>query len=404
MGGALYNYGSATMTGSTFAFNSSSNFGGGALYNDAGGTLTLINSTVSSNSTYGDGGGIYNNAGGTLNLYASTTTNNSVGIGAGGGIANAGSAILVNSIVAGNGAGGDCSGGLTAASTNLDSDGSCGNAATTATPLLGPLQLNLPGSTATHALLPGSPAIDGGDNAACAAGPISAIDQRGVIRPWDGQCDIGAYEVYLIDFDGLAAETGTTARDLLNTTYSPDGATFDFATLTGGYPATGGDAVTVVTDPGGADAVINFDFAVESVTVMFLTSDSLGVTASAYSAPITPAAQPAVTVDDATDSVDPYPKSVTVSGQCIRSLSLDTDGVDFQFDNVELVPMLGPDGDGDGVVDVCDTPFVVTSADDVDDGACNVAHCSLREAINAANAKLNGLTPDEIHFAISFSL
>lgn len=30
--------------------------------------------------------------------------------------------------------------------------------------------------------------------------------------------------------------------------------------------------------------------------------------------------------------------------------------------------------------------MVVTSSNDADDGACNLAHCSLREAINAANA------------------
>jgi hypothetical protein len=40
------------------------------------------------------------------------------------------------------------------------------------------------------ALLPGSPAIDAGDNAVCAD-----VDQRGVARPQDGQCDIGAYEL-----------------------------------------------------------------------------------------------------------------------------------------------------------------------------------------------------------------
>ena len=41
--------------------------------------------------------------------------------------------------------------------------------------------------------------------------------------------------------------------------------------------------------------------------------------------------------------------------------------------------------------------FVVNATDDADDGTCNVAHCSLREAIKAANA-VAGL--DEIGFAI----
>jgi len=45
------------------------------------------------------------------------------------------------------------------------------------------------GPTFTHALLPGSPAID-----AAGAG-CPATDQRGVTRPQGPQCDVGAFEV-----------------------------------------------------------------------------------------------------------------------------------------------------------------------------------------------------------------
>ena len=41
--------------------------------------------------------------------------------------------------------------------------------------------------------------------------------------------------------------------------------------------------------------------------------------------------------------------------------------------------------------------FTVNSAADTDDGVCNAANCTLREAINAANANPG---PDTIHFAI----
>jgi hypothetical protein len=60
-------------------------------------------------------------------------------------------------------------------------------------PLLGALVDN-GGPTATHALLPGSPAINAGDNSTCAAAPVSGMDQRGIPRPQGLVCDIGAYE------------------------------------------------------------------------------------------------------------------------------------------------------------------------------------------------------------------
>jgi hypothetical protein len=73
-------------------------------------------------------------------------------------------------------------------------------------PLLDPLADN-GGPTRTHALQPGSPAIDTGDTAGC-----QALDQRGFFRPADGDangsanCDIGAFERFAApdtDGDGL---------------------------------------------------------------------------------------------------------------------------------------------------------------------------------------------------------
>ena len=54
-------------------------------------------------------------------------------------------------------------------------------------PVLGALADN-GGPTLTHGLLPGSPAINAGDDADC-----PATDQRGAARP-TAACDIGAYE------------------------------------------------------------------------------------------------------------------------------------------------------------------------------------------------------------------
>lgn len=49
------------------------------------------------------------------------------------------------------------------------------------------------------------------------------------------------------------------------------------------------------------------------------------------------------------------------------------------------------------VGDVLESPFVVNSDDDEDDGSCSIIHCSLREAIHAAN---NNPGADSIHFNI----
>jgi hypothetical protein len=57
---------------------------------------------------------------------------------------------------------------------------------------LGPLTVNAPGARATHALLPGSPAVDAGGDSADGCPPT---DARGVSRPRGNGCDIGAYEL-----------------------------------------------------------------------------------------------------------------------------------------------------------------------------------------------------------------
>ena len=109
-------------------------------------------------------------------------------------VQSGGSLTLVNTIISGNtsSSGNNCSGAITSQGHNLASDGTCVLVATGdlsgMDPLLGPLQNN-GGSTQTHALLSGSPAIDAGDNKVC-----PAADQRGVARPQGATCDIGAYE------------------------------------------------------------------------------------------------------------------------------------------------------------------------------------------------------------------
>src|SRR5262249_8330138 len=111
-----------------------------------------------------------------------------------------------NTILAGNfDAGGEapeCAGSVESLGHNLVQDASgCPLAGAPrdmmgVSPALGPLVDN-GGSTAAHALLPGSPAIDAGDDGIPGTGGTACTprDQRGIVRPQPARCDIGAFEV-----------------------------------------------------------------------------------------------------------------------------------------------------------------------------------------------------------------
>ena len=74
-GGGIFNFGgNVVLNSSTVYFNTSSN--GGGIYNGGAGTLTLINSTIAGNSAAGAGGGIENDSS-TAVVSFSTVWNNS---------------------------------------------------------------------------------------------------------------------------------------------------------------------------------------------------------------------------------------------------------------------------------------------------------------------------------------
>src|SRR5215217_5377501 len=163
--------------------NGRADFSGG-IYNN-GGTLEVNNSTLSGNSAHDNNGGIGNT--GTATVSNSTISGNSANNG-GGILTSGGTATLKNTIVANN-EGGNCAGlTLTDDGGNLEWPGNACGFALSADPNLGPLDAN-GGPTETHALLPGSAAID-----AAVACPPPATDQRGVSRPQGAACDIGAFE------------------------------------------------------------------------------------------------------------------------------------------------------------------------------------------------------------------
>jgi hypothetical protein len=205
-GGGIHNNASLAINNCAFQGNSATFNGGGILNN--GGSLSISNSTLSSNSASSLGGGIVNWANGAANISFATLFGNSASNG--GGIFNDYSDTLniKNSIVAASTSGGDCSnaGTWNATGTNFTTNGTCpGFTQVTAAQLnLGPLADN-GGPTQTHALLPGSVAIDAAPDCTDLGGnpsrptklapaDVVTTDQRGVSRPQGKACDVGSYE------------------------------------------------------------------------------------------------------------------------------------------------------------------------------------------------------------------
>jgi autotransporter-associated beta strand protein len=192
-GGGVYNCGTLALIGSTLA-TSSASFGGG-IYNSVSDAASLIDSTLYGNQAVV--GGAVDNLG-LLTAADSTLADNAATL-QGGGLANSGAATFVNSIVASGAApsGPDVSGAIKADYSLIDNTAGAalikgsGNNVTGRAALLAPLG-GYGGPTQTVPPLPGSPAIDAGNNALVPSGETT--DQRGLPRIVNGKVDIGACE------------------------------------------------------------------------------------------------------------------------------------------------------------------------------------------------------------------
>ena len=237
-GGGIRNEGVLDLSNLTVSGNETTASYGGGIANAGTAIMSLTNVTVSGNRAEGDGGGIDQGNGGLLNLNNVTIAGNLADsdgdAGGGGGILVAppaplspqGTVNFRNTIIAGNsdispagvGTAPDCGGTLISQGHNLVGDrGGCaftprGGDQTNVNPQLGPLAAN-GGSMFTHALRPGSPAINAGNGAA------APIDQRGVPR---GLPDIGAYEFARCG-RAVVNLVGTSGKDRLTGTRKADG-------------------------------------------------------------------------------------------------------------------------------------------------------------------------------------
>jgi hypothetical protein len=185
LGGALFNNGAASLVNCTIAFNTGNGGAGGG-----GGAGALGYDYGGSGGAGGNGGSGFGGVDGTCNLINCTVAWNLGNAGSGGAGGAAGFSPQHPGTPGAPGGSGAAWGGTvcsTLVNTLIASNTPAGNDSFT-DPKLGPLADN-GGSTLTMRLLPGSPAIDAGNNASA-----PPTDQRGVPRPVGVACDIGAYE------------------------------------------------------------------------------------------------------------------------------------------------------------------------------------------------------------------
>jgi len=216
-GGGIYNAATMSLKGVTVNNNNALVYSGGVFNSNS---LSVTNSTISGNRATSSGGGIYNH--GTAFINNSTITQNTASSSGDAGYVGGGvyaepisTSIIRNTILFDNHHrrnftpyDDDCYGTLTTQHYNLVGTLTDCTLANNQgldligdDPLLGALAYN-GGSTLTHALLDGSPAIDAANPNGCYdhLGTFLIVDQRGFPRNWDGngdgeaRCDIGSYE------------------------------------------------------------------------------------------------------------------------------------------------------------------------------------------------------------------
>jgi len=311
-GGGLASGSSLTFWGGLVANNSTTGSlnvgdGGGLYLAGSSKSYSLYNVTVSGNTVDNTnnnaaGGGIYNLQ--TLNMHSVTIAGNT-SEGVGGGLGSTGTTSIKSSILAGNTSTGatsdDCSGTISSGGYNLIQvttgctiGGTTTGNVTGQDPLLNSLADN-GGPTMTRSLQPGSPAIDTGDpdNNTC-----PATDQRGVVRPQDGnndtisRCDMGAFEVTtfptVLSITRASANPTSTSTVDFTVTFSANMNTVDISdfdlTVTGGITAAFITAVngtvytntrTVTVNTGSGNGTIRLDL-IDDNSIVDSDSNMLG--------------------------------------------------------------------------------------------------------------------------------
>jgi predicted outer membrane repeat protein len=261
-GGAIYISSTSTLNvvNSMFYDNSAVGKGGAIFANYNAGnsaTLSIANSDLTRNSAL-DGGGVYSDGNATL-INNTFLLNSARDYGSGVSNDTNGVMTLVNNIIASSSGAPDCEnwGTLTHNNNLIQRDASashnCGDVANNDILNVEPkaAYATIDGTVYEVGLFSDSPAVDAGDDAACAAAPVNRLDYYGVVRPVGAHCDIGLQEVISAGITRAGVENPTnTTLVQFNVDFSEDVTGVDIADFKLTTSLLTGASVTNVTGSG----------------------------------------------------------------------------------------------------------------------------------------------------------
>ncbi len=313
-GGALavQGRGSLMVSGSTFTENIA--VSGGAISNNDAINITIKNSTISYNQATLGGSAFDTFVNSDVSIINSTIVGNEVASIAGAAIFRAdgaGSFLLQNSIVAGN-TRSQFAGNYTGSNNILQQS---------LEGLIDPVLSDNGGPTETHALLPGSAALDAGSNSAALTAGLTQ-DQRGSVfkRIYGDTVDIGAYE-----FQSLELEVDTT-DDIDDGDISPGHLSLREAVRLANTYATA-DTIMFAPTLAGQTIVLNSELAItDDVTIIGLGADQLTISGNDLSR--------IFNVDDSRSQIQ---LTVQISDLTLSNGSAEKGGAIYNLENLSLL-------------------------------------------------------------------